>query len=51
MMSMKEKELYTYIDLPDISFEADKDKFYDFAQLLGENLLIDSPSARKIFKI
>lgn len=43
------KELYTHVDLPDISFEKDKDKFNDFARLLGENLLVDSPTARKLF--
>ena len=47
----KRKELYTHVDLPDISFEKDKDKFYDFARLLGENLLVDSPSARKHFDL
>ena len=43
------KELYTHMDLPDISFEKDKNKFYDFARLLGENLLVDSLVARKLF--
>lgn len=45
------KELYTYVDLPDISFEKDKEKFHDFARILGENLLVDSPIARKLFNL
>lgn len=42
------KQLYTCIDLPEKKASEDKSGFHKFSQLLGENLLIDSPTARKI---
>jgi DNA-binding PadR family transcriptional regulator len=44
------KELYTHVDMP-ISSEGDKEKFQNFSQLLGENLLIDSPVARRLLNL
>lgn len=45
------KQLYTHIDFSDISFDADRSCFDLLAKELGENLLLDSPVARKKFKI
>ncbi len=42
----KEKQFYTSIDLPRGSIEEDRDSFDRFAQMLGENILMDSPQAR-----
>lgn len=45
------KSLYTYIDFSDQN-SGQGDKTYDeVAKLLGENLLLDSPIARKIFRL
>ena len=44
------KELYTYVDMP-ASSEVDKEKYHSFSQLLGENLLIDSPVARRLLNL
>ncbi len=44
-----EKMLFTSIDLPVLTFEKDSEAFRGFAQELGENLLVGSPVARKIF--
>ena len=45
------KTLYTEVDLPSGSLLEDEASFRDFAQKLGENLLVDSPQARKHFDI
>ncbi len=42
------KELFTEIELPSAIIEESEDKFREFACLLGENLLMDSPVARKL---
>lgn len=44
-----EKMLFTSIDLPVLTFDKDSEAYRNFAQQLGENLLVDSPVARKIF--
>ncbi len=46
---MGEKMLFTSIDLPVLTFDKDSEGYRVFAQQLGENLLVDSPVARKIF--
>lgn len=43
------KELFTSTRLPDISSDLNEKKFQEFAQLLGENILLDSGIARKLF--
>ena len=40
------QDLFTYVDLPQI--DINKEKFSDFARLLGENILLDSPAFRKL---
>ncbi len=44
-----EKILFTSIDLPPLTFDKNSEGYRDFAQQLGENLLVDSPVARKLF--
>ncbi|MBB6522823.1 DUF871 domain-containing protein [Pseudoteredinibacter isoporae] len=45
------QELFTSVDLPKLNIESDKAIFQDFSQQLGENILLDSPIARKILGI
>lgn len=47
----KSTELFTSIDLPDISASEQVDEFELFTQQLGENLLMDSPAGRKLFDL
>ncbi len=42
------KQLFTSVDLPSKTFSEDEDGFKRFARHLGENLLLDSPVARKL---
>lgn len=44
-------ELMTHIDIPEMNFENDREKFKEFCQSLGENLVVDSPDGRQVFKI
>jgi len=45
------KQLFTCGELPQKTFDQDQEAFKRFAELLGENLLIDSPLARKLLGI
>jgi len=45
------KDLLTYTDLPSKKYEEDPEGFKEFARLLGENILLDSTIARKIFDL
>lgn len=45
------KELFTSVDLPQIDIGNDQESFHEFAMRLGENILVDSPVARKSFRI
>jgi hypothetical protein len=51
VMSDGTVELLTSTDLPNISAHESWDEFEDFAKQLGENLLMDSPSARRVLKL
>lgn len=42
------KVLYTSTDFPEISAQKDLDKYKEFAERLGENLLVDSELSRKL---
>jgi len=46
-----EKQFFTSVDLPKKTFSEDEDSFRRFASRLGENLLVDSPVARKILEL
>lgn len=43
--------LYTEITFPNKSFADDPATFGEFAKLIGENLIADSPAARNLLKI
>jgi hypothetical protein len=43
-----EKQLYTSIELPNKTWSQSPEAIKEFCQQLGENLIIDSPSARKL---
>ncbi|NIP37479.1 MAG: hypothetical protein GWM89_00115 [Candidatus Dadabacteria bacterium] len=45
------KQFFTCYELPDKTFDEDKKGFKRFAELLGENIVLDSPLARKILGI
>jgi len=51
VMSDGTVEFLTSTDLPNISAHDSWDEFENFAKQLGENLLMDSPSARRILKL
>ena len=42
------KQLFTSVELPHKTFAQDEEGFRNFARTLGENLLVDSPAARKL---
>lgn len=42
------KRLFTAVDLPRKTLSEDEQGFRSFAQMLGENLLVDSPVARRL---
>lgn len=48
VFSNGEKQLYTKVDLPEKPIDEDKLAFERFSCMLGENLLMDSPIARKL---
>lgn len=43
-----QRSLYTHVDLPSKTSIEDKAGYERFTKLLGENILIDSPVARKL---
>ena len=49
--SSGKKILYTKKKFPKIYSPDDQEHIQQFAQILGENLLIDSPAARRLLKL
>jgi hypothetical protein len=47
----RDKQLFTSADFPAKPFDEDKLAFQRFAVQLGENLLLDSPAARRLMQI
>ncbi len=47
----RELELFTLLNLPDSLIQEHASVFKECAQQLGENILLDSPAARKIFNL
>lgn len=45
------KELFTQVDLPTATTSASKKSLDEFCQVLGENLLLDSPAARELLNL
>ncbi len=43
-----QRSLYTYVDLPPKARDDDREAYERFVKLLGENILVDSPVARKL---
>ncbi len=43
--------LYTSVEIPDKTWEKNPKELEKFCQMLGENILIDSPQARKLLGI
>ena len=46
-----EKVLYTRTDIPNLVWDKEQDEMKNFCRLLGENILLDSPQARKLLQI
>ncbi len=42
------QQLFTSVELPDSTRSEDPSSFRSFSQALGENLMIDSPAARRL---
>lgn len=42
------QQLFTSVELPSKTISEDEKSFRNFAQMLGENLLMDSPIVRKL---
>jgi hypothetical protein len=46
-----ERELYTSVKLPSTTWDSDRKAIENFCRTLGENILYDSPAARKLLGI
>lgn len=45
------RDLYTSVNLPEMTWDKNPDEIRDFCRTLGENIILDSPQARKLFGI
>jgi hypothetical protein len=45
------RELFTEVDLPTAGAGSQQDALASFCRMLGENLLVDSPVARKLLRL
>jgi hypothetical protein len=46
-----ERQLYTSVKLPEKTWEKNQAEIKEFCRTLGENIILDSPQARKLFEI
>lgn len=46
-----DKQLYTSVKLPEKTWDKDSEEIKKFCQILGENIIFDSPQARKMFGV
>jgi hypothetical protein len=46
-----ERELYTSVELPSTTWDTDPQAIESFCRMLGENILFDSPAARKLLRM
>lgn len=46
-----ERQLYTSVKLPEEKWAENPDAIREFCRTLGENIILDSPQARKLFDI
>ena len=47
-VSESERQLYTSVKLPEATWTENPKVFQEFCRKLGENILVDSPQARKL---
>ncbi len=45
-----ERMLYTQTEIPRVVWDDAKNEMNEFCRLLGENILLDSPQARRLLK-
>ena len=45
------QDLYTSVELPNLSSKTSNEQFESFSRMLGENLLLDSPIARDLLDL
>lgn len=50
-VSGSDRELYTSVKLPDKTWTKNPEAIKEFCLILGENIILDSPQARKLFEI
>lgn len=50
-VSGSERQLYTLVKLPEKTWDKNPDEIKEFCRMLGENIILDSPHARKLFGI
>lgn len=43
-----ERQLFTSVKLPEETWDSDRPAIENFCRMLGENILLDSPAARKL---
>lgn len=43
-----ERQFFTSVELPQATWDADRAAIESFCRMLGENILFDSPAARKL---
>lgn len=43
-----ERQLFTSVKLPDVTWDTGRQAIEEFCRMLGENILFDSPVARKL---
>ena len=50
-VSGSERHLYTSVKIPEKTWAKNSDEIKEFCRTLGENIILDSPQARKLFGI
>jgi hypothetical protein len=50
-ISGEDRQLYTSVKLPEKKWAENPEAIKEFCQTLGENIILDSPQARKLFEI
>lgn len=46
-----DRQFYASVKLPEKIWTQSPDEFREFCRILGENIILDSPQARKLFDI
>lgn len=50
-VSGSDRHFYTSINLPEKTWGENPDEIREFCRMLGENIIFDSPQARRLFNI